>query len=120
MQHRERRGEARAKAADELRGEPDFRHQDERAAARGEYLRDELQIHLGLAAAGDAVQDEGAEAAPGAAHRRDGACLLGVELEAATERLRVDGACALRQRRVDELDPAALARVRAAARRRPG
>ena len=51
------------KRADELRRQRDLRHQHERAAARREHALDEAQVHLGLAAAGDAVQEKGAEAA---------------------------------------------------------
>ena len=58
MQHRHRGCEALAEAADELRGEPDLRHQHQHAAPGCEHARHELQIHLGLAAAGDPVQHE--------------------------------------------------------------
>ena len=58
MQHRHRGCEALAEAADELRGEPDLRHQHQRAAPGREHRCHELQIHLGLAAAGDPVQHE--------------------------------------------------------------
>ena len=48
--------ETRAEMLDRLRRERDFRHEDERAFAKGQHLRDGLQINLRLAAAGDAVE----------------------------------------------------------------
>ena len=48
--------EARAEMLDRLRRERDFRHEDERAFSRARAPGDGLQIDLGLAAAGDAVE----------------------------------------------------------------
>ncbi len=55
MQHRDGRGEALTEAADELRRETDLRHQHQRALSASQRLLDGVQVHLGLAAAGDAV-----------------------------------------------------------------
>ena len=55
-------GEARRDAAFELGGERDLRHQHQRLTAPGQHGVDRAQIDLGLAAAGDAVQQEGVEA----------------------------------------------------------
>ena len=57
--------EAALEAADQLRGERDLRHQHQRALAGGQGDGDGLQIDLGLAASGDAVQEEGGEDAGG-------------------------------------------------------
>ena len=65
VQHRERGLEAFAKAPDQLRGEPDLRHQHQRTLTACQHALDEPQIHLRLAAAGDAVQYEGPEATEG-------------------------------------------------------
>ena len=62
MQHRHRNGETLAETPDELRREPDLRHQHQRALAAAQRSLDRVQIDLGLAAAGDAVQQEGREA----------------------------------------------------------
>ena len=62
MQHRDRHGETFAEARHELRREPDFRHQHQRAPAAAQRVLHRVQIDLGLAAAGDAIQQEGREA----------------------------------------------------------
>ena len=69
VQHRDALAEARPKARHELRRERDLRHQHQRAAvaARARCCHD-LQVDLGLAGAGDAVQQERARLA-----RRTGA-----------------------------------------------
>jgi len=69
-------GEPRAEAGDELRRERDFWHQHECAAACGEHALDQVQVHLGLAAAGDAVQQEGAELPERCADALDGRGLV--------------------------------------------
>ena len=53
-------GEARAEGGFELRCQVDFRHQHQRLriGPRGQQVRQRMQIHLGLAAAGHAVQQE--------------------------------------------------------------
>ena len=48
--------EPRREAIEGLRGERDFRHQDQALAAPRHRLRDRLEIDLGLARAGDAVE----------------------------------------------------------------
>ena len=67
MEERDAFAESRDEPRDDLRGEGDLRNEDDRAAPAGEGLRREAQVHLGLSAAGDAVQQV---AAPGA-HPRD-------------------------------------------------
>ena len=64
VQHRHQRlqragAEPRLEALDGLRRERDFRHEDNRALALLQGVGDGLQIDLGLAAAGDAVEEEG-------------------------------------------------------------
>ena len=61
VQRDDRRREPCAEARDELRRQRDLGHEHERAAARLEHALDEPQVDLGLAAAGDAVQEPGAE-----------------------------------------------------------
>ncbi len=61
VQHGDRHREALAEAPDELRREPDLRHQHQRALAAPQRSLDGVQVDLGLAAAGDAVQQEGRE-----------------------------------------------------------
>ena len=53
--------EARLEPLDGLRRERDFRHEHDGALALFERVGDGLQINLGLAAAGDAVQEKGAD-----------------------------------------------------------
>ena len=52
-------GEAGLEAFDGLRSQRDFRHQDESGAATLQHTSDGLEIDFGLAAAGDAVQQDG-------------------------------------------------------------
>ena len=64
VQHRHQRlqragAEPRLEALDGLRRERDFRHEHDRALALFQRVGDGLQINLGLAAAGDAVEEEG-------------------------------------------------------------
>jgi len=64
VQHRDQRrlrprAEARLEAFHRLRRQRDFRHQHHRPFALFEGVGDGLQIHLGLAAARDAVQQKG-------------------------------------------------------------
>ena len=58
MQHGERRIEPRGEAPDELRRERDLGDQHQRLLAAAHHLGDGAQVHLGLAAAGHAVQQE--------------------------------------------------------------
>jgi hypothetical protein len=61
VQHRDLdAGEARAEAADELWRQADLRHQHQPLAAAFQRPCDGVQIHLGLAAAGHALQEEDA------------------------------------------------------------
>ena len=110
---RERLAEARF----ELGREADFRHEDEHLGAACEHAGDELQIDLGLAAAGDAVQEHRRERAELGGDRLGDARLLPGELmqrhEVARARLvaererlarqRLHGAQPRRQRRDDGL-----------------
>jgi hypothetical protein len=50
--------EAGAEAGDRLRRQPDLRHQHDRAVAAGEGRLDRGQVDLGLAGAGDAVEEQ--------------------------------------------------------------
>ena len=58
MQHRDRVPEAVGEPGDDLRGERDLGHEDDRAAALRERRRGRAQVHLGLARAGDAVEEQ--------------------------------------------------------------
>ena len=61
MQHRQRSScKSCGEPADELRCEPDLRHQDEHAASCGQSILGEAQVDLGLAAARHAVQQPSA------------------------------------------------------------
>ena len=55
MPFRRAHAEARGEAVEELRGERDLRHQDQALPAAADHLRHRLEIDLGLAGAGDAV-----------------------------------------------------------------
>ena len=67
-------GEAPGHAPHRLRGERDLRHEEDRAAPLIERMGDRAQIDLGLAAAGDAVQQKALRLAcvEGALHRSEG------------------------------------------------
>ncbi|MCY1399334.1 hypothetical protein D9M71_143860 [compost metagenome] len=82
-QRRMQQGDARVEAALEarqgLRTEVDLRDQHQRLAAGFQGLVDQLQVDLGLAAAGDAGQQIAAEAAETGFHRLERGALLGVE-----------------------------------------
>ncbi len=58
VEHREAIAQPRPKAGHRLRGEADLRHQDDRPPAAGESGLDRSQVDLGLAGAGDAVQEQ--------------------------------------------------------------
>ncbi len=64
MKNRERHIEPLGEALDELRREADLRHQYERTLTARERTLHYLQVHLGLAATGDAVENERAELIP--------------------------------------------------------
>ena len=77
-------GETGFEALDGLRGEADFGDQDEGGFAGGEHAGDGLQEDLGFAAAGDAVQEQGAGlggVGEGVLHGFQGGGLLGGEGE---------------------------------------
>lgn len=59
MQRHHRHPEAAPETCQGLRCQADLRHQQQRLATAGDHRLDQLQIDLGLAAAGDAVQQAG-------------------------------------------------------------
>ena len=63
----------------QLRGQADFRHQQQCLPAAREYLLDDLQIDLGLAAAGDAFQQETLKVVEVFQHLVDGVLLCRVQ-----------------------------------------
>ena len=69
-------GKRVAEARLELRREADLRHQHQRLLPALEHPRDQAQVDLGLAAAGDAVQQERLEAAERGADPLDGLRLV--------------------------------------------
>ena len=78
VQHRHQRlqragAEPRLEALDGLRRERNFRHEHDRAFALLQGVGDGLQIDLRLAAAGDAVEEEGRGASGGGRGRSDAA-----------------------------------------------
>ena len=71
VQHRDRHREPCAEALEELRREADLRHQHQRRAPALERAGGEPQVHLGLAAARYALQQEGAVLIRGRVDRLD-------------------------------------------------
>ena len=101
--------EAGPEAAGELRGQRDLGHQHQRPLAGGARRGDGPQVDLGLARAGDAVEQEGAEAAEGPGHRGQGRGLITGQLDRA---IRGGQHAALRHRRLGvEHRQAALAQL---------
>ena len=72
---RQRSGEA----LPELRSEVDLRHEDQHLPAGGHALGGGGEVHLGLAAAGDALEQEGRERSCGGDDGRCGVLLIGIE-----------------------------------------
>jgi hypothetical protein len=72
---RQRSGEA----LPELRREVDFRHEDQHLPAGGHALGGGGDVHLGLAAAGDALEQEGRERSGRGDDGRCGVLLIGIE-----------------------------------------
>ena len=66
MEHADLPAEVGGKDPQQLGGEGDLRHQYQGGPAPGQGLLDQAEVHLCLAAAGDAVQQSGSR--PGAAH----------------------------------------------------
>ena len=106
--------EAGGDTAFELRGEIDFRHQQQRLLPRRQGLLNEAQIHFGFATAGDAVQQVGAKSLTGGdgterllllpGQRRRGLCRRGFGSAARRAWLRrVDATQACRQCRQHDL-----------------
>ncbi len=79
MQHRDRHAEALAVATHGLRCETDFRHQHQGLPTARDARADRAEIDLGLAGAGDAVEQEGGVAACRGIDRGDGGGLLRVQ-----------------------------------------
>src|SRR6267378_537666 len=79
QQRQPRFGEGLAKDRLELGCQADLRDQDQRLAASRKNSGNEVQVHLGLSAAGHAVQQERAEAVERARHSIEGARLSRVE-----------------------------------------
>ena len=110
MQRVHRHAEAGAEAGQGLRRQSDLRHQHQRLLAAGEAVGDRVQVDLGLAAAGDAVEQQRGEAGM-AAERIDRGLLFRIE-----HRSRLRHGCVLRGRHGDAFDQAALGqRARGAA-----
>src|SRR3546814_3873144 len=80
-----RHAQARAEARQQLRGQADLRHQHQRLPAARQAVGDRVQVDLGLAAAGDAVEQQRGEAVD-VAQRRDRGGLLGVGFRARLRR----------------------------------
>ncbi len=82
-QGRMQQGDARVEAAFEtrqgLRPQVDLGNQHQGLAACGQGFADQLQVDLGLAAAGDPGQQEAMETAVAGANRLEGGALLGVQ-----------------------------------------
>ena len=86
VQHRDARvRKGMAEARFQLRREADLRYQGQRLPAARHHLGDEPQVDLGLAAAGDAMQQEGPERAERRADPRDGLRLRRVRRRARHE-----------------------------------
>ena len=80
-----------AEARDELGRQRDLGHEHERAAARLEHALDEPKVDLGLSAAGDAVEEPGAEFPERCADLLDGGALVRGQYRA-----RAPGSCGRR------------------------
>jgi hypothetical protein len=80
MQRMHGHAEAGAEARQHLRRQADLRHQHQRLAATRQAVGDRLEVDLGLAAAGDAIQQQRREAVPGrgSLDRIDRGLLLGI------------------------------------------
>ena len=81
MPFRRAGAEARGEAIEELRGERDLRHQDQALPAAADGVGHRLEINLGLARAGDAVEQRDGIAAFGDCRfqRRRGGALIGAK-----------------------------------------
>jgi hypothetical protein len=102
VQRVHRHAEAAAEALQGLRGQADLGHQHQRLLPRRQAIGDGVQVDLGLAAAGDAVEQRGREAAA-----RAQAVPRGV-LFFVQGRARVGHRCGLRRRHGDAFGQAAL------------
>ena len=92
QRHRSAAGQRARDALLELRGQIDLGHEDQRLSAGGNALGGRGEIDLGLAASGDALQQERRERAVRLAKRRDGVLLVGVERRAAAAAVGAVGA----------------------------
>jgi hypothetical protein len=103
MDHCKPRAEALAQPADELRRERDFGNEQQRLPAALDFRGDQAQKHFRLAAAGDAVEQEGAEALRALLERGERRGLIGRELR----HRRVPARGLRRVRKLAALDPPA-------------
>ena len=89
MPFRRARAEARGEAVEQLRGERDFRHQDQRLPLAPDIFRHRLEIDFGLAGAGDAIEQRHGVAAliDGGAQRVGGGQLAEREFRLAEIRI---------------------------------
>src|ERR1700761_7434995 len=76
MQHRHRRVEAIAKSPHELRRQANLRYKHQRTTPLLEHALHKAQIHFGLTATGDAVENERTEVPQSLADRVDSDLLL--------------------------------------------
>ena len=83
MQHADAAREALGEALHRLRRERDLRHQHDPAPPEGDRVRERVEVDLGLATPGDAVQQQRAAVAAvdGGAYRRTGGALLVEQLD---------------------------------------
>ena len=79
VQERDLAGEASGEALDRLRRQRDLRDEHDRLLPSGEHVGDQPKVDLGLAARGDAVEEEHARAAERFPKRREDAFLGGRE-----------------------------------------
>jgi hypothetical protein len=79
MQQGQGRRESLAEPRHQLRREADFRHQHQRAPTAPQDAFHRVQIDLGLAAAGDAIQNKGCESRVRRIDGFDGRRLLGAQ-----------------------------------------
>ena len=82
VKRRHAAGQPRVKAGEELRCEADLRNEHQHLTPEGDDLLDQPQVHLRLAAAGDAFEHERAEFLEVRLHRLHRASLLGVRSRA--------------------------------------
>ncbi len=107
VHHFDARGQAFAETAQRLRGQTDFGHEHERLPAARDDVFDQREIDLGLAAAGDALQQRRREAAELRGDVGDGRGLLLTQRRTGDRRARRRA-----QRELGRFGQAALAQIR--------